>query len=58
MSQPTERKLACWRQIEELMRAAFRRQRSAKIEFVELDARGVDQLKELLLELDYERHVR
>ena len=54
MSEPTERELECWHKLEQLARTA-RTSMGPNEGFLELDA---DEVKQLLVELDYERYVR
>ena len=52
--QPTAKELECWRELERLVHQAHL-SKSSRHSFIELDA---DPVKQLLLELDWERYVR
>jgi len=58
---PTDKEIACWQQVEHLIRQTLTKKGIRfhdKEDWIEIDPKTIDQLNQLLLELDYERHVR
>ncbi|KKN31483.1 hypothetical protein LCGC14_0823560 [marine sediment metagenome] len=59
MTEPTKRELQYWRQMEQLIRHIIGHvQPDIDAEEADIDAEEADELRQIVLDLDYERHVR